>query len=90
MSRAASIVTALSRLGRDAACGFTGSRGSTLPDASILLFSRVSVLEAGTVIGAFGRAITFSTNTDVPGPNPSVYAFVKISTQRNIYRVPIR
>jgi hypothetical protein len=29
--------------------------------------------------------------TDVyPGPNPSIYAFVKISTQRNIYRVPVQ
>jgi dipeptidyl aminopeptidase/acylaminoacyl peptidase len=28
--------------------------------------------------------------TDVyPGPNPSIYAFVKISAQRNIYRVPV-
>ena len=24
-----------------------------------------------------------------PGPNPSVYAFTKVSTQRNIYRVPV-
>ena len=24
-----------------------------------------------------------------PGPNPSVYAFMKVSTQRNIYRVPV-
>jgi eukaryotic-like serine/threonine-protein kinase len=24
-----------------------------------------------------------------PGPNPSIYAFVKVSTQRNIYRVPL-
>jgi Tol biopolymer transport system component/predicted Ser/Thr protein kinase len=24
-----------------------------------------------------------------PGPNPSIYAFVKVSTQRNIYRVPV-
>ena len=24
-----------------------------------------------------------------PGPNPSVYAVVKVSTQRNIYRVPV-
>ena len=28
--------------------------------------------------------------TDVhPGPDPSMYAFVKVSTQRNIYRVPV-
>jgi len=24
-----------------------------------------------------------------PGPNPSIYAFVKVSTQRNIYRIPV-
>ena len=26
----------------------------------------------------------------MPGPNPSIYAFVKVSTQRNIYRVPMQ
>jgi len=25
-----------------------------------------------------------------PGPNPSIYAFVRVSTQRNIYRVPVQ
>jgi hypothetical protein len=25
-----------------------------------------------------------------PGPNPSIYAFTKIATQRNIYRVPVQ
>jgi len=25
-----------------------------------------------------------------PGPSPSAYAFMKVSTQRNIYRVPVR
>jgi hypothetical protein len=24
-----------------------------------------------------------------PGPDPSIYAFTKITTQRNIYRVPV-
>ncbi|HLK51551.1 MAG TPA: protein kinase [Bryobacteraceae bacterium] len=24
-----------------------------------------------------------------PGPDPSIYAYVKVSTQRNIYRVPV-
>jgi len=24
-----------------------------------------------------------------PGPNPSLYAFTKVATQRNIYRVPV-
>lgn len=29
--------------------------------------------------------------TDVyPGPNPSIHAYVKVSTQRNIYRVPVQ
>jgi hypothetical protein len=25
-----------------------------------------------------------------PGPNPAVYAFMKVSAQRNIYRVPVQ
>jgi hypothetical protein len=25
----------------------------------------------------------------IPGPNPSIYAFTKVATQRNIYRVPV-
>jgi hypothetical protein len=25
-----------------------------------------------------------------PGPTPSVYAFMKVSTQRNIYRIPVQ
>ena len=25
-----------------------------------------------------------------PGPNPSVYAFTKVATHRNIYRIPCR
>ncbi|MGH9202145.1 MAG: TolB family protein, partial [Vicinamibacterales bacterium] len=30
------------------------------------------------------------SNEDVfPGPNPSIYAFMKVSTHRNIYRVPV-
>jgi hypothetical protein len=24
-----------------------------------------------------------------PGPDPSIYAFTKVATQRNIYRVPV-
>jgi hypothetical protein len=24
-----------------------------------------------------------------PGPNPSIYAFTKVATHRNIYRVPV-
>jgi hypothetical protein len=25
-----------------------------------------------------------------PGPDPSIYAFMRVSTQRNIYRVPVQ
>jgi hypothetical protein len=25
-----------------------------------------------------------------PGPTPSIYAFMKVSTQRNIYRIPVQ
>jgi len=36
------------------------------------------------------RGAQFVSEKDVyPGPNPSIYAFVKGSTQRNIYRVPV-
>ena len=31
----------------------------------------------------------FSEESVFPGPNPSVYAFMKVTTQRNIYRVPV-
>jgi hypothetical protein len=31
-----------------------------------------------------------SVNAVYPGPNPSIYAFTKLTTQRNIYRVPVQ
>jgi hypothetical protein len=31
-----------------------------------------------------------SHNTVFPGPNPSLYAVMKLATQRNIYQVPVR
>jgi Tol biopolymer transport system component len=41
-------------------------------------------------VGALPGALLISEQDRViPGPNPSTYAFVKVSTQRNIYRVPV-
>lgn len=42
----------------------------------------VAVLPGARLISEQGRT--------VPGPNPSTYAIVKVSSQRNIYRVPVR
>jgi Tol biopolymer transport system component len=36
-----------------------------------------------------GARLVSERDRSVPGPNPSLYAFVRVSTQRNIYRVPV-
>jgi Tol biopolymer transport system component len=36
-----------------------------------------------------GARLISEQDRSVPGPEPSMYAFVKVSTQRNIYRVPV-
>jgi Tol biopolymer transport system component len=36
-----------------------------------------------------GARLISEQDRSVPGPNPSMYVFVKVSTQRNIYRVPV-
>jgi hypothetical protein len=40
-------------------------------------------------VAALPGARLVSEKDVYPGPNPSVYAYVKVSTQRNIYRVPV-
>jgi hypothetical protein len=40
-------------------------------------------------VAALPGARLVSERDVYPGPNPSVYAYVKVSTQRNIYRVPV-
>ena len=37
-----------------------------------------------------GARVVSEVDRSFPGPNPSMYAFVQVSTQRNIYRVPVR
>jgi serine/threonine protein kinase/WD40 repeat protein len=40
-------------------------------------------------VAALPGARLVSEENVYPGPNPSIYAFVKVSTQRNIYRIPV-
>ncbi len=40
-------------------------------------------------VAALPGARLVSEESVYPGPNPSVYAFMKVSAQRNIYRVPV-
>jgi len=40
-------------------------------------------------VAALPGAILLSDQPIYPGPNPSIYAFTKLATQRNIYRVPV-
>ncbi len=40
-------------------------------------------------VAALPGARLVSAQDVYPGPNPSIYAFVRVSTQRNIYRVPV-
>jgi len=37
-----------------------------------------------------GARVVSKEERTFPGPDPAVYAFMKLSTQRNIYRVPVR
>ncbi|MEX2271644.1 MAG: protein kinase [Vicinamibacterales bacterium] len=40
-------------------------------------------------VAALPGARLISQESVFPGPNPSIYAFMKVSTHRNIYRVPV-
>lgn len=59
--------------------------GQLLPDVpagGIQSKEGVAALPGARLISERGHSI--------PGPNPLMYAFVKVSTQRNIYRVPVQ
>jgi len=50
----------------------------------------VGGLQSPDAIGALpGARLVAKEPHAFPGPDPSVYAFMKVTTQRNIYRVPI-
>jgi hypothetical protein len=40
-------------------------------------------------VGGLAGARTIDVLDAVPGPSPDVYAFARIATQRNLYRIPI-
>jgi hypothetical protein len=48
-----------------------------------------SGFESQKEVAALPGAQLISEDSVFPGPDPSVYAFMKVSTQRNIYRVPV-
>lgn len=47
-------------------------------------------LESREAVAALpGARLISETDWVFPGPNPSVYTFLRVATQRNIYRVPV-
>jgi len=46
-------------------------------------------LHSKEAVAALPGARLISQESVFPGPTPSIYAFMKVSTQRNIYRVPV-
>ena len=70
---------------------FTGSTYAIRLGASRLLPEfPVGGLQSPDAIGALpGARLVAKEPHAFPGPDPSVYAFMKVTTQRNIYRVPI-
>ena len=46
-------------------------------------------LSSKQAVAALPGAVLVSDGVVFPGPNPQVYAYMKVSTQRNIYRVPV-
>lgn len=48
-----------------------------------------SGFQSKEAVAALPGAKLIAEGSVFPGPNPSIYAFMKVSTQRNIYRVPV-
>ncbi len=48
-----------------------------------------SGFQSREAVAALPGAQLISEESVWPGPNPSIYAFTKVATQRNIYRVPV-
>jgi eukaryotic-like serine/threonine-protein kinase len=62
-----------------------------LPPGKMLPPIPASGFESKEAVAAVSGARLVSDDPNVfPGPNPSVYAFTKMSTQRDIYRVPVQ
>jgi len=48
-----------------------------------------SGFQSREALAALAGARLVSEESVFPGPNPSIYAFMKVATQRNVYRVPV-
>jgi eukaryotic-like serine/threonine-protein kinase len=59
----------------------TSARSLPLPTAAGLPSKRA--------VAALPGAVLVSDSVVFPGPTPRIYAYMKVSTQRNIYRVPV-
>jgi hypothetical protein len=46
-------------------------------------------LPSKQAVAALPGAVHVTDGVVFPGPNPQVYAYMKVSTHRNIYRVPV-
>jgi eukaryotic-like serine/threonine-protein kinase len=57
--------------------------GQVLPDLT------TSALQSKNAVAALPGVVHVSDGVVFPGPNPRVYAYMQVSTHRNIYRVPI-
>jgi Tol biopolymer transport system component len=60
-----------------------------LPPGQALPPIPASGFQSREAVAAAPGAQLISDERVWPGPNPSIYAFAKVSTQRNIYRVPV-
>jgi len=60
-----------------------------LPPGRMLPEIPASGFANAEAVAAMPGARLVADHSVYPGPNPSVYAFVKVTTQRNLYRVPV-
>jgi hypothetical protein len=71
-------------MGGSAVFAVSLARGAVLPPLSS------GGLKSLQDVLALPGAKSFATPGAFPGPNPSVYAYQKLSAQRNIFQVPVR
>jgi len=70
---------------------FTGTTYAVpLRAGRLLLEIPAAGLQSAEAVSALpGARVVSSERNTFPGPSPSLYAWTKVTTQRNIYRVPV-
>jgi serine/threonine protein kinase/WD40 repeat protein len=63
---------------------------SLQPGRMLPLIPEKGVQSREAVTALRGARLISEQERTFPGPSPSVYAFMKVSTQRNIYRIPVQ